>query len=181
MSELQMLLKEYPIQALRNCFHFKDGSTDTKRAASFFKVSQRTVQHWINTGQLPPWAETLLSIHYRGYLPDTPDWKDFYIQGNQLCFNGYYGPRSLTPGQLRTLDLAFASVDRDSVFWDNYQIARQRDDNRQTAREHQHQLHTQKRHLEALLPKQDNPYQAKAIKRRIKALDAKLSEFRPVD
>lgn len=177
MSEISMLIKEYPTQALRNCFHFPDGSTDTKRAAEFFHVSQRTVQHWCNTGNMPEWAVTLLFIHYRGYLPYNPDWKGFHIQGNKLCFNGYYGPRTLTPRQLQTLDLALTSLDKDTVFWDQYAKARDYDDKKEEIKHKRHSLNQQIEHCNVLLSKETNAANRAILERRIAKLTDKLREI----
>lgn len=175
MSEVSMLINEYPTQALRNCFHFSDGTTDTKRAAEFFHVSQRTVQHWITTDNMPQWAVTLLFIHYRGYLPYNPEWQGFHIQGNALHYNSHYGPRSITPKQLQSLDFALTFMDRkDNLFWDEYAKARKHDDKYYEAKHQRRTLQQQIEHLEWLLSKETIESKRGALTRRIDKLNEKL-------
>jgi hypothetical protein len=119
---MDLLLNSHPIHALRSAFHFPNGDTDTKRAAHFFCISQRTVQHWINNNIMPQWAVKLLGIHIRGYLPFNDAWQGFHVIGNKIHFNGYYGAREVSAKQLQMLDYALPSVNdqKNAVFWDKY-------------------------------------------------------------
>lgn len=119
---MELLLNQHPLHALRSAFHFPNGDTDTKRAAAFFCVSQRTVQHWLMTELMPNWAIKLLGIHIRGYLPLNHDWKGFYIIGDTIHFYGYYGAREVSAKQLKMLDYALPSVSeqKNALFWDKY-------------------------------------------------------------
>lgn len=119
---MELILNNHPIHALRSAFHFPNGATDTQRAAAFFRVSQRTIQHWLHEATLPDWAIKLLDIHLRGYLPCNEAWKGFYAIGDKIHFNGYYGPREVSPKQLMALDYALPSTSdmKNSLFWDKY-------------------------------------------------------------
>lgn len=119
---METLLHSHPIHALRSAFHFANGDTDTKKAAAFFCVSQRTVQHWIASDTMPSWAIKLLGIHIRGYLPLNEEWQGFHIIGGSIHFNGFYGVREVSAKQLKMLDYALPSTSdqKNALFWDKY-------------------------------------------------------------
>lgn len=71
------LVKDHPIIAMRSCFHYPSGDTNTGKAAEFFGVSQRTIQHWVQNEAMPQWAVNMLIIHYCGYLPHNDHWDAF--------------------------------------------------------------------------------------------------------
>lgn len=119
---MENLLHTHPQHALRAAFHFANGETDTKRAAAFFCVSQRTVQHWLSHDAIPSWAIKLLDIHLKGYLPANGHWKGFHVIKDKIHFNGYYGPREVSAKQLMMLDYALPSTSdqKNALFWDKY-------------------------------------------------------------
>ncbi|WP_218397995.1 hypothetical protein [Alteromonas lipotrueae] len=119
---MDKIFNSHPHHALRAAFHFPNGDTDTRRAADFFCVSQRTIQHWMVHETLPDWAVKLLSIHMRGYLPHNDEWKGFHVVGNKIHFNGFYGAREVSARQLMALDFALPSTSdmKNSIFWDKF-------------------------------------------------------------
>lgn len=119
---MELIFNTYPHHALRAAFHFPNGETDTKRAAAFFCVSQRTVQHWLSSEHLPAWAVKLLDIHLRGYLPCNDAWKGFHVINDTIHFFGCYGAREISARQLMALDYALPSTSdgKNALFWDRY-------------------------------------------------------------
>tara|TARA_Y100000994_G_C15703663_1_gene446411 strand:- start:7532 stop:7933 length:402 start_codon:yes stop_codon:yes gene_type:complete len=119
---MDKIFNTHPHHALRAAFHFSNGETDTKRAADFFCVSQRTVQNWLACEHLPPWAVKLLDIHLRGYLPKNEAWQGFHVIDDKIHFYGYYGARQVSAKQLMMLDYALpsASDSKNALFWDKY-------------------------------------------------------------
>lgn len=119
---MDLILNNHPVYALRSAFHFPNGATDTKRAAEFFHVSQRTVQHWLSESSLPHWAIKLLDIHLRGYLPCNNSWKGFHVIDDTIHFWGYHGAREVSAKQLLMLDYALPSTSdsKNALFWDKY-------------------------------------------------------------
>lgn len=52
---------------------------DFKAASKYLETPESTVRRWYDKKSFPAMAQKLLEIKYRGYLPYTQKWQQFYI------------------------------------------------------------------------------------------------------